>query len=536
MYTIPFVIRRFLKSKNLRIVNLLGLALMFACILVSYTYVKRELSFDEFYSKADRILRMTVSYDGQQADGRIYGANFNKIVQSVSEIEEGLKLSKVNTAVLTLNGEKQVITDLYFSSENLFEVLDIPLLKGDSETVFASPANVVISEKLAHRLFGKTDVIGEKIELSGRKFQDMTCTISGVFQNMPDNTHFHTDIIVRETDFDNSFFYAYLLVGKGQNSLELEKKISDIFLKENPQRPSAMISLMPMTDIHLHSHILREMEPNGNIYYIYLIIGANILLFIIVMFNLWLNGSVIFSYNKRYYQLLRLNGASSWVVAKDEIKVMFWLAILSISIGKLISMFIADYFSISFDAISMGEEIIIGLFFLCITALISLLPILFNISSTFFFNDGIDFRASRFSFSNVKYMLVIQYSIVIFIIIVAIGINNQVALIRNTQVGGTDTTIVVLDEQPQDVINNYSSLKDELLKHPEIELVTGAMQLPGSAVRDMLGVTIEGKGQIHMPVLVIGEDFFSFYGIKLVAGKLYRYWDLLHPMRLSVQK
>lgn len=518
---IPFVIRRFLKSKNLRIVNLLGLALMFACVLVSYTYVKRELSYDRFYSNSDRIARMVVSYDGQQADGRMYGSNFNQILESVSEIEDGLKLSKVSPAILKLNGTKQVINDLYFSSENLFQILDIPLLKGNAKTVFASPNSVVISEKLANQLFGTTDIIGSKIELSGRKFPDMACSINGVFKDLPNNTHFHTDIIVRETDFDNSFFYAYLLIAKGQNYSQLEQKITDIFLKDNPQRPSAKVSLMPMTDIHLHSHVLREMEPNGNIYYIYLIIGANVLLFIIVMFNLWLNGTVIFSYNKRYYQLLRLNGASSLLVAKDEFQVVLWISITGILIGKLISVFVADYFSISFDAIAISEEVILSLLFLFCTLFVSLLPVLLNISSTFFFNDRIDLRMTRFSFSNVKYMLVIQYSIVIFIIIVTIGINNQITLIKNTQVGGNESNITILEEQPAEVISNYSALRGELLNHPEIESVTGAMQLPGSAVRDMVGASIDGKEQIHLPVLVVGEDFFSFYGIRLVAGEIF---------------
>lgn len=521
MYNIPFAIRRFLKNKNLRVVNLLGVALIFACMLVSYAYVKRELSFDKFYSNANRIVRMTVSYDDQQADGRMYGANVNQITRSFAEIEDNLKLSKINTAVLKYNGTKQVINDLYFSSENLFEILDIPLLKGDSKTVFKLPKSAVISEKLANQLFGSIDIIGEKIELSGRRFGDKTCTISGIFNNMPDNTHFHTDIIVRETDFDNTFFYSYLLLNKERKDPDLAAKITEVFLTENPQRPSAKAHIMPLTDIHLHSRILREMEPNGNIHYIYLIVGANILLFIIVLFNLWLNASVIFSYNRRYYQLLRLNGASSWIVARNEFRIILSLTMLGLLFGKLISIFVAFYFSISIDSVSILEEIVFCLLFLGIIIFVALLPVLSNISSTFFFNDEVDLKVSRFSFSNVKYMLVVQYSIVIFIIIVTIGINSQISLIKNTQIGGTENNIIVLDEQPQEVISNYLPFKEELLKHPEIESVTGAMQLPGSAIRDMIGATVDGKDQIYLPVLIVGEDFFPFYGIKLLTGTLF---------------
>jgi putative ABC transport system permease protein len=82
---------------------------------------------------------------------------------------------------------------------------------------------------------------------------------------------------------------------------------------------------MPLTDIHLHSRVMRELEPNGNIYFVYLIVGSNVLLLVIVLFNLWLNAGLIFYDNKKYYQLLRLNGASSSTVLRDETLLAFLL-------------------------------------------------------------------------------------------------------------------------------------------------------------------------------------------------------------------
>lgn len=527
MYHIPFILRRFLKSKSLRIINLLGLTLIFACILVSYTYIKRELSYDKFYSNAHRIARMTLSYDNNTADGRIYGISAKQIWQDIPEIEDVLKLELVNTAILNHNGNKQVLSNLFFAGENLLNILDIPLIEGNSKEAFKSPESVIISERLALQLFGRTDIIGEKIELSSRRIESTVRFISGVFKNMPKNTHFHSDVIIHKDDFDNSFYYTYLLLKDGYDLADIQSRLTANFKSQNPDNENAVISLMPMTDIHLHSHLLREMETNGNIYYIYLIAGINLLLLIIVLFNLWLNSSVIFSYNKRYYQLLRMNGASSSVVIKDEIWVSLLLAVISILAGKLLSVFIGSYFSISFSTLSLSETIGIALLFILFTIFVSLLPILINMPATAFLNEQADLRQSRFSISNVKYMLIVQYSIVLFIIIVGIGINSQMALIRDTQVAGNNDSILVFEEQPHEVIKNYTAFRDELLKHSEIESVTAAMQLPGIAVRDMIAITAQGKEPVYIPVLVVGEDFMQTFNIKPVAGTLFP------PLRLS---
>jgi len=73
MTNILFVFRRFLKSKYLRAVNLLGLSIIFACLILSYIHVKKELSYDRFNVNADRIARLSLQYNDEPIDGRIYG-------------------------------------------------------------------------------------------------------------------------------------------------------------------------------------------------------------------------------------------------------------------------------------------------------------------------------------------------------------------------------------------------------------------------------------------------------------------------------
>jgi len=525
MTNILFVFRRFLKSKYLRAVNLLGLSIIFACLILSYIHVKKELSYDRFNVNADRMARLTLQYNDEPIDGRIYGFSGSDMMSKISEIEKTVALTHVNTAVMTYKGKPQILQNIYYASSNFFQVFSYPLLEGQKDKVLQSPNSVVISESFARKLFKNESPIGKGIQLEGRMINTATAFVTGVFKDFPANSHFHTDMIVQRPDnAGDDWPYVYVLLNKNADLSVIAKKISNLYNKDAANKEmKTKAHLMPLTDIHLHSRVMRELEPNGNIYFVYLIVGSNVLLLVIVLFNLWLNAGLIFSDNKKYYQLLRLNGASSSTVLRDEALLAFLLGVLSVLSGILIAAYGASVLHYSLSALSMVEITMLSIGFLGLIIIVSLLPVLLSLSSTLFMNASSEIKPRRFSFSNVKYMLVGQYSIVMFVIILAAGISKQVSFIKNTQVGGNDSTILVMQEQPDQVKIRYKILKAELQKHTEIKGVTAAMQLPGSAIRDMLGIKPEGKDkEIQIPLLVVGEDFLPFFNIKPIAGRSFQ--------------
>jgi putative ABC transport system permease protein len=277
--------------------------------------------------------------------------------------------------------------------------------------------------------------------------------------------------------------------------------------------------LMPLTDIHLHSRNLREMDINGNINYIYLIIGANALLMIVVFFNLWLNAGLIFASNRRYYQILRLHGTQPSAVFKDETGSALILGMASILIGCLLAYYLSvfGYFSIPSSIYETGA---LSLIFLLFIVIISLIPALKGISLTQFLNTENDVKPIRFSYSNVRFMLIVKYAVVMIVVILAFGINKQINFVKNMQVGGNEQNIWVMSNQPDPIKEKYQLLKSELLKHKEIEDVTACMQLPGDAIRDHVNVKKEENDEgIWVPLIVAGEDFLPFFHIPLIAGR-----------------
>jgi putative ABC transport system permease protein len=520
------IFKRFKKGISLRMVNLLGLSIVVACLFLSYSHIRKELSYDRFNLYADRIVRMTIQLDDDPIDGRVYDNEIiDGILRQMPEIEQITKLYKSKTGILKYQGESRSVHDFYHVSSNFFEVFSIPLKYGDKATVLQSNNQVAVSEDFARQLFGDpSQAVGKEFFMEGSNLGDMTVFVSGVFENFPETSHFHADLLFYKYESEKAqvHSYVYLLLKENTNIDELEQKLASLISeKELFSQQKIRIILMPLTDIHLHSRNLREMESNGNINYIYLIIGANLLLLTVVLFNLWLNASLLFSYNRRYYQLLRLHGASSYTVAKDEALLALLLGCLSLVVGICMAYYAsaAGHFTLHLFSIETG---ILCIVFLLFTIFVSLLPVLKNISSTLFLNSGNDLKPIRFSYTNVKYMLTVQYAIVMITVILAFGISKQMEMVKQTQVGGNDCSILVTKELPWHIREKYSILKSELLKHPEILGVTAAFEIPGDAVRDMIMVKTENSDEEKwLPLFIAEADFFPFFRIKPVAGKTF---------------
>lgn len=517
----PLLIRRLSKSKGLRLINIAGLSLLFACLLISYAHIRWEMSFDKMFTHSGQIARLSLGFDGQPADGRIYMKEYDKNLKKYPEITDVLTLSNLYSGLLTLPGEKIRVDNLFLASNNFFSFFDTEFIAGTLPSAFDSNGKVVISDKLALRLFGKTDVIGKTIDIENRRLNNKQRIISGVYKQFPLNAHFHPNIIICNNGvFDDQYAYYYLKTAKNTDLELLSKNLAKDYLKKNQGIRTVDASLTPLTDIHLRSRVLREIEPNGNIDYVYLIAAVNLLLLVVVLFNLWLNSNVIFTSNRRHYFLLRINGAGPTDILRAEISVSLLLGTSSLLLGTAIALITSRWFGLPLDFLSIPEILLLSFGLLLSVVVVSALPCFADLikKSKLSINQN---KNQRFSYSGVKYMLVVQYTIVFFILIQSFVMHQQMNLIAKEQIGANRDSILVMQEQPPVVISHFELLKQEAEKQPNIEMVSGAMQLPGNAIRDGVNLFKErDKEGTPCPVMVTGTDFFPFFNIHPIAGTL----------------
>ena len=533
MYRIRLVFRRFIKGLSLRSVNLVGLALIFVCLLISAVFVHQELSFDRFHTKADRIVRLQVRNGEITYGARVFDGGLDKLPVAIPEIEGVVLLSKINTATLEYEGEKQLVNDVYYASPSFFELFDFSLVEGDKADVLKAPESVVISRRLATLLYGNEQPLGKNLRITGRKVMPGDLTVTGVFEDMPANSHWHTDMLIRRPDEFSGLSYAYLLLPENNVKEDTKQKIAD-FLKQNIPLPDEYkVTLQPLSGIHLYSHESGEMESNGDIKYVYLLISSNLLLLIVVLFNLWLNSKVIFLNNLKYYQLVKLNGATSGTVLLDELALASLSCLIVVGVGLGIAFYVASVFNLALVPFLQTDWFpVLLLLFVALVLAISGLPVLAWFSSHALSSVS-SLLPKKMQFSSMKYMLVIQYAVVMAVLILTIGISRQMEFIKIMQPGGQDEQIMVMDEQPAAVIDRFDLLKEELLKHPEIAEVTACMALPGGTLKDQVEISNFGSEEKYtVSTLIVDPDFFSFFHLNVLAGKT----DLAYPYSYSAER
>ena len=197
------------------------------------------------------------------------------------------------------------------------------------------------------------------------------------------------------------FCYTYLLLRDGSDAESVQQKINaalDGMELEDFSDPQA--SLMPLTDIHLRSCNLRELDVNGNIVYIWLVTGANVLLLIVVLFNLWFNSTLIFSYNSGMYRLLRLHGAPVNVILRTEALQGLAMALAATAAGLLLTAYISGTGAVQGE-MPPWAVCMVCMAFISVVVAVSVVPAAGGMSMTYFLDGQFSGTQLRFSYKNV---------------------------------------------------------------------------------------------------------------------------------------
>jgi len=97
-------------------------------------------------------------------------------------------------AIKTRPSTKQ--NPFYQTDSSFFNVFPSLLLRGDPKTVLKDPHDLVISEKIARKIFGNDNPIGKRLENKSPSYADVSeFVITGILKDVPENSHFHLNFI-----------------------------------------------------------------------------------------------------------------------------------------------------------------------------------------------------------------------------------------------------------------------------------------------------------------------------------------------------
>ncbi len=303
-------LRNLRKNVFLTSISVAGLSLGLACVFLIAQYLVFELSYDRFHEGAENIYR--VAWFNENPQPRTPHPMAQAMVADFPEVENAVTISPLWGYGLTREtfSVRSAESDIWYDESNVmavdstfFKVFTFPLVKGDPATCLKNVNTVLISETMAKKYFGDDDPMGKKLVVNG---DDGLVEVAGVFKDVPKASHFHFDILtsyVREKALepDNPYYtwadfghYNYVRLKPGSDPDAFEAKLL-VWAAKKVKVPQEMIDealargdhfeLQPITDIHLKSHILWELEANGYIAYVYMLAAAGILILVIAIIN-----------------------------------------------------------------------------------------------------------------------------------------------------------------------------------------------------------------------------------------------------------
>ena len=498
--------RHIKRRKIYSLINIIGLAIGMAAAMLIVLWIRDERSYDRFHAPAERIYRaaQVFHYD----DYHLEQANTPSILAST--ILEACPEVELVTRVRGFQDDYLVIADgkkfnepgLGVADEAFFTLFSFPVIEGNPGTVLSEPQTVAISERAAGKYFGSSAAVGRTLTIFDEDF-----LVSGIFQNMPDNSHFHLDVLCSFASFERyqepnwgyNVFKTYVLLREGSPIQALQDKLDAIVknhMFDSTEKYEATrakgnytkFALRPLTDIHLRSNLLWEFESNGNATYVqfFTIIAAFILLIAVVNYT---NLSTARSAGRaREVGIRKTVGSTRTSLVRQFLMESILTSLIALILGLFLIRILLPAFRqlvgkpwLKFPYIQNP----LGL--LVLVALAVLIGVTAGLYPSFFLSSfkpvtalGGKFRLGLKSAILRNGLVVFQFSLSIVLLVGTLVVQKQMAFIQSQNLGFDRDQVVVI-ETFGELDQKLSTLKETLLHDPSVVTVSASSSVPGTS-------------------------------------------------------
>lgn len=542
-------LRNTLKNKGIFLINILGFTLGLCVSLLIFLYIANELRYDKYHANSDRIYRLCIraSIGDTRFEQAFSSARvLREMRESFPEIEDAVKTISISDITTRVDGRHYHERLFVMADSSLFSIFTLPMINGNPKTSLADPNAIALSETSANKYFGSTDCLGEVMEIDVPYIGEVAYTVTGVFKDMPDHSHFHLDFVVSSTTFpevinnngwSSNNFITYILLNEGASYRELEEKfvnyVYDVFGGEEAYKARSAqgdyweFFLQPLESIHLHSDINGEWETNGNIKYIYIFSAIALFVLIIACIN-FVNLSIAkSSLRAREVGIRKVTGSSRKQLILqflgESAIITFVAMVFSLVILKILLPYYNDWLerSISFNLFrDLYIIVAVLLGWLVISILTGSYPAFFLSSfdpvrvlkaNTVSEHRGVGIR---------NVLAIIQFAASIFLIIGTIVITREMKLLQEGDLGFDKANVLVV-QTPPSFSDKQQIFKDDLERYPAVQHISFASSLPGMGFSN-IGFGAEGVDKsFTLNVLSADPCYDDVLKLKLSEGRFF---------------
>lgn len=542
--------RNLLKRKAFSFINIMGLSVGMSVCFIIMLFVQKELSYDRFNEKADRMYRVIFKATingGKISESVVMPPVAAALKNDYPEVEQTTRLRTDGRPKVTYNNKSFKEGQLALVDSNFFDVFTIPFIEGDKKTALTEPNTVVLTKEFAHKYFGNEEPLGKLLTINNNT---TPCKVTGMIDKVPANSHFHFDMFVsmaslpdsRESTWLASDFFTYIVLRKGYDYKRLEAKFPAMVEKYMaPQIQQAMgmslsqfrtkgnelgFALQPLTYIHLHPETTSEIEPGGDVKYIY-IFGAFALFMLLIACINFINLSTAGALKRaKEVGVRKVMGSGKFNLIRQflfESVLITFIALLISSV--LIKVALPVFNSLAGTNLAPGFDINRVAGILLLGLLVSLLA---GIYPAFFLSSFKPIATLKGklnpgtkSFSLRSGLVVFQFFISVSLMTATIIVYQQMKFIQNKKLGYDKSQLLVLPNSWA-LGKNEKVFRDQLLNDSRVANVTISGYRPAGYSDNNNSLAYpEGRENQLMKTLEykVDERYIPTLGMEMAAGR-----------------
>ena len=534
-YLFTTIIRNFTRKPVTNLINLLGLAVSLALVIILSVYSYSELTTDNYHKNGDRVFLYGALNKG------IYTPAILKeqIDLSVPGVESTVRMAAAWEAPVFQVGNNDPITsDILFADEDFFKLFTYITVEGNLESALKEPMSVVITKTLSGKLFGSKPAVGRTMKMNNNHLLTIRAVIeepkanSCISFSAISSVRTRKVILANEgefTDWGWCNYQTFILLKPGTNPDETAKKITALF-PQTVQREFVEAKLNPLRQLYLSKSNLSSatyFHQGDKRKIMFLVLVAALVLMIALVNFINISSSQWLDKIKQT-GVMKIMGAKPSTILFNILSEAFLLFLMALLIAIMIVILIDPYIQNS-TGIKFNPQFIYAPGFLIISiAGVFVLSFLFSIIPAMRISKSnaidnlkktVEAPVLNQLFSGT--LVTAQFVIAIVLLAFTILVQKQVTF-GSSNLGCNQENIIGIKLTPQ-LNTKKEVLKQLLQKKPIIEKISFTQYYPGKPISHW-GVNYEVNGErktLDLDLFNADPAFFGMLGLQLKLGRFY---------------
>jgi len=529
--------RSLLRDRQFAVLNLVGLSVALSCVLLIYLWVSDEMSVDKFHADNDRLYQVMSHSklpDGIHTQEATPNMLSRALAKEMPEVDYAVCLMQGFIKGTLSAGDKHTKTTKYFADYDFFKLFSFRLIEGNKSKVLDDKYAVVLSDRLAKKLFNTTkNIIGKTVQWEN---DPQLFTVTGIFEEPSANSSLQFDALFSyelyfqndpdTKDWSNSNPYTFLLLKKGTDAKKFESRLTG-FLHAKYDKSPLSLSLRKFSDRYLYDRYENGIQSGGRIRYVKLFSIIAVFILLIACINFMNLSTAKAARRLKEAGIKKILGAERSSLIFQYISESMLMAFAALAVALLLAFILMPefnsitdkqlsiHFSISFIIALIG----IGFF----TGLLAGSYPAFYLSS---FKPVIALKGKLNTMWGELWMrkglVVFQYTLSVIFIVAVMVIYKQMKLIQTIELGYSKDNIISFKNEKK-IGDNFNAFMNDVQNTPG---VLAASSINGDMYGNSSGSTEHANWEgntagtkIMMTDLDIDYGLTELMGMKMAAGR-----------------